>query len=80
VVFKTNEGELNLGGLRMEAEGEGLDGNIWPFSIMDDEVLDKLKLAEGKRVKLEYKERYKAMPWQGKTNYFITGVEVINPE
>lgn len=79
VVFKTNEGELNLGGLRMGTERDGLEGNIWSFSVIKDEVLVDLKAAEGKRVKLRYKERYKSMPWQGKTNYIITGVEIINP-
>lgn len=79
VVFKTHEGELNLGGLRMGTERDGLEGNIWPFSVIEEEVLLDLKAAEGKRVKLRYKERYKSMPWQGKTNYIITGVEIINP-
>ena len=79
VVFKTNEGELNMGGLRMGNANDGLEGNLWQFSVLREEVLEELKSAEGKRVKLSYKERYKAMPWQGNTNYFITKVEVIKP-
>lgn len=79
VVFKTNEGELNLGGLRMGTTNDALEGNIWQFSVMDEEVLQKVKSLEGKRVKLRYKERYKSMPWQGKTNHIVVGVEPIEP-
>jgi hypothetical protein len=79
VVFKTNEGELNLGGLRMGTGQDALEGNIWEFSVINDEVLEKVKSFEGKRVKLNYKERYKSMPWQGKTNYIVVGVEPIAP-
>ena len=78
VVFKTHEGELNMGGLRVGGSTDGLEGNLWQFSVVDDEVLNALNEAEGKRVKLSYKQRYKAMPWQGETDYFVTGVEVID--
>jgi hypothetical protein len=79
VVFKTYEGELNLGGLRTGNTNDGLEGNLWQFSVLDESVISDLIKVEGKRVKLGYKERYKAMPWQGETNYFITNVEVIEP-
>jgi hypothetical protein len=77
VIFKTHEGELNLGGLRTGNANDGLEGNLWKFSVLDDSVVADLVDAEGKRVKLDYKERYKAMPWQGDTNYFIVSVEII---
>ncbi|OZV71008.1 6-phosphogluconate dehydrogenase [Winogradskyella aurantia] len=78
VFFKTNEGELNMGGLRMGNPNDGLEGNLWQFSVLDEGIIKELERAEGKRVKLSYKERYKSMPWQGETNYFITNVEVID--
>lgn len=77
-VFKTNEGELNMGGLRVGSANDGLEGNLWQFSILDENVLNQLEVSEGKRVKLSYKERFKSMPWQGDTNYFIVAVEVID--
>lgn len=80
IFFKTHEGELNLGGLRMGESNDGLRGNLWEFSVLDTDVLNKLEDAEGKRVKLSYKERFKAMPWQGDTNYFVTDVEIINSQ
>ena len=77
VMFKTYEGELNMGGLRTGEAKDGLEGNLWRFSVRDKDVVKDLQNAEGKRVKLSYKERYKAMFWQGDTNYFIVNVEVI---
>ena len=77
VVFKTNEGELNMGGLRVGSTSDGLEGNLWQFSILDEDVLNQLKASEGKRVKLSYKQRYKSMFWQGDTDYFIVAVEAI---
>jgi hypothetical protein len=79
VVFKTFEGELNLGGLRIGDQQDALEGNIWQFSVIDEEVLNRVKSFEGKRVKLNYKERYKSMPWQAKTEYIVVGVEAIDP-
>ena len=78
VIFKTNEGELNMGGLRVGSSNDGLEGNLWQFSVLDKDVLEQLEASEGKRVKLSYKERYKSMPWQGDTNYFIVAVESID--
>ncbi len=76
VVFKSFEGELNLGGVRML---EGLEGNIWSFTILNDDVAQAVKEFEGKRVKVFYKERYKTMPWSGDTNYIVTEIEELKP-
>jgi len=76
VVFKSFEGELNLGGVRML---EGLEGNIWSFTILNDDVAESVKEFEGKRVKVYYKERYKTMPWSGDTNYIVTEIEELKP-
>ena len=76
-VFKTNEGELNMGGLSVGSTNDGLEGNLWQFSILDEKVLKQLEAFEGRRVKLSYKERFKSMPWQGDTNYFIVAVEKL---
>lgn len=73
VVFKTHEAQLNMGGLRTNTI-DGLEGNIWDFSIIDDAVVDKLNALEGKRVKVSYKQRYYSMAWIGKTNYIAIDV------
>ncbi|BAO77596.1 hypothetical protein [Winogradskyella sp. PG-2] len=76
VVFKTIEGELNLGGVSI---AEGLEGNIWSFTVLDDELTNVFKPYEGKKVKVHYKERYKTMPWLGDTNYIVTEIEELKP-
>ena len=76
VVFKTNEGQLNMGGFQPDAQS-GIIGNIWDFSVIKSSVYKDLQQAEGKQVKLYYRQRYKAMPWQGKTEYFVYKVEML---
>ena len=76
VVFKTYEGQLNLGGFQSD-EQSGVIGNIWEFSVRKKEVYEQLQDLEGKQVKLHYKQKYKSMPWQGDTDYFIYKAEPV---
>lgn len=75
VVFKTFEGQVNLGGF--ESDADGIVGNIWSFSTTDKKVYKQLQELEGKKIKLHYKQRYKPMIWQGKTEYFVEKIELI---
>ena len=72
-VFKTHEGQLNLGGL--QDDQTSIIGNTWNFSLTDHSLVEKLEKLEGQKVILRYKEINKSMPWQGDTNYYITGIE-----
>lgn len=72
-VFKTYEGQLNLGGL--QEDNSSILGNVWDFSLDDDALSTKLEQLEGKKVMLRYKEINKAMPWQGESNYFVFAIE-----
>ncbi|MCW1147527.1 6-phosphogluconate dehydrogenase [Flavobacterium lacisediminis] len=68
-LVKTWEGELS----------QGISGaQIFAFSIMDNEttVIEELKQNQGKKVTLEYEERYKTFFWWGDTRYFITKVTI----
>ncbi len=77
-VFKTHEGQLNLGGVGSAGEVTAIVGNdIWEFSVSDDAVYQKLQEYEGKRVSLNYKEKMRSFPWQGDTNYFVYDVEAV---
>ncbi len=71
-VFKTYEGQLNLGGL--QEDNSSVLGNVWSFSLKEDYLSKKLEEMEGKKVQLRYKEINKAMPWQGETNYYVYDV------
>jgi len=75
-VFKTCEGQLNLGGVDASPES-GITGNVWNFSVKDDNVHKALQSSEGKKVTLHYDQVNKPMPWQGDTDYFVTQVEVV---
>lgn len=77
-VFKTYEGELNIGGLGNIPSTAQMN-QIWEFSVLDASVAEQLMQMEGKRVSLQYKEKVKNMPWQGETKYFVTGVEELKP-
>jgi len=79
MLFKTWEGQLNVGGMTTTA-----DGTIptqWDFTIKNaaDSVLNKIDEAilHGKRVKLLYDEKYAHFFWLGDTKYFVYDVEVL---
>ena len=76
VVFKTYERQHNLGGFQ-QSSTNGVVGNIWDFSVAKRDIFEKLQNYEGKQVKLAYKQRYKAFPWQGDTEYFVVSVEEV---
>ena len=68
-VVKTWEGEVS----------QGISGaQIFAISIMDNEtaVIEQLKQNQGKKVTLEYEERYKTFFWWGDTRYFVTKVSL----
>ena len=77
VVFKTYEGQLNLGGFQSDTS-DGLSGNIWSFSVTNNDIYKKLQQYEGKRIKVHYRQRYRAFPWQGKTKYFVDEVTPVD--
>ena len=76
VTFKTFEGQLNLGGFQSDPDA-GVTGNIWDFSVAKKDVYQQLQDFEGQQVKLHYRQRYRAMPWQGDTEYFVYKVEPV---
>ncbi len=65
-VFKTYEGQINLGGFQ-ESDNTTILGNTWAFSVQNENIIKKLEDLEGKKVSLRYKEKNKSMPWQGET-------------
>ncbi len=75
-VFKTHEGELNIGGMQPPTSTVGAN-LIWKFSVKDKNVANKLMEMEGKYVSLHYKEVIKNFWWQGDTKYFVDEVEEI---
>ena len=77
VIFKTYEGQLNLGGFSGETGSPA--SSLWDFSVdgSKDELIKQLEDASlnGKRVKLYYNEKFYNFSWRGDTKYFIYKVE-----
>jgi hypothetical protein len=78
-VFKTYEGQLQVGGM---SDGTGsMMASNWDFSVDEDNdaAIDALNLASkmGQRVVLHYEEKFFQLPWNGDTKYFITSVERV---
>jgi hypothetical protein len=77
VLFKTYEGQLNLGGFSGETGSPA--SSLWDFSVdaSKDEIIKQLEDASlnGKRVKLYYNEKFYNFSWRGDTKYFIYKVE-----
>lgn len=76
VVVKTYEGELNIGGMNT-IPSTAQANQIWNFSVRDKATADKLMNMTGRKVSLHYKEVVKSMFWQGQTNYFVDGAEIV---
>jgi hypothetical protein len=76
ILFKTYEGQVNLGGFKSD-DDSGISGNIWDFSVKEDHVFRKLEGLEGKKVKLMYREQFRVLFWEGDTKYFIYDVEEL---
>ncbi len=81
VVFKTWEGQLNLGAMTSQ-NGDGIPNTIWEFSVpkSNTQVLDDINKAieQNKRVRLHYDEKYIQLEWRGDTRYLITKVDILD--
>ena len=78
VVFKTWEGQLDVGGLEA-ASSDGAATTIWSFSVKDQDVVDEINTVvdQGTRAKLYYQEKFYKFPWWGDTKYYVYKVEGI---
>jgi len=76
MLFKTYEGQLQLGGVSMEKGATNI-GSMWNFSVTDEAVFQKIQSLEGQKVVVAYEQKYRALPWKGDTKYLITDVEAV---
>ena len=75
-VFKTYEGELNLGGINT-TNGGVLINNIWVFSVVDKNVADSLSKLEGRDISVHYEEKVSTLPWRGDSKYIVDKVVAV---
>jgi hypothetical protein len=70
-MFKTYEGEMNLGGVTNAANNSMMMNYMWDFSVVDQSVADSLLRLEGKEISVHYKEKMAKLPWRGDTKYIV---------
>lgn len=76
-IFKTYEGEINLGGVTNAANGSMMMNYMWDFSVVDKAVADSLSTLEGKDIRVHYKEKLAKLPWRGNTKFIVDKVEEV---
>lgn len=67
-VFKTYEGELNLGKFVSASE------EAWEFSVADERIADSLSKCAGRTVSLHYIEYKKPIMWRGMQRYIVDSI------
>ncbi len=79
-LFKTLEGQLNMGGMA-GSDGGDIATTTWAFSVDkgNEQVVKAIEEAvdNGSRVKLFYKEKYFQFDWRGETKYFVFKVDQV---
>lgn len=76
IAIKTYEGELNIGGMNT-VPNTAQANEAWRFSVRDEATAKQLMQLTGRKVSLHYSKIIKSLPWQGQTNVFVDGAEVI---
>jgi hypothetical protein len=78
-VFKTYEGRLIQSGYRSKQPG-ALQSNEFEFSVVNEQVAQKLMNCSGKVVELHYKEYLGALPWRGFSKFIVDSIVAIRNE
>ncbi|MGE0569399.1 MAG: 6-phosphogluconate dehydrogenase [Bacteroidia bacterium] len=75
-IFKTYEGELNIGGID-QGDGTIMPLTIFKFSVKDKETYLALDSLQGKKIIVHYNQVMKNFFWQGESDYFVYKVKRI---
>ncbi len=78
LVFKTYEGKLIQAGIRSQAAGS-IQSYEFEFSVVNDELAEKLMLQGGKTIELHYKEYFGRLPWRGFTKFIVDSIITVEP-
>lgn len=72
-IFKTYEGKLIQSGLRSRAPNT-IQSYEFDFSVVREDIAQKLLSGEGKVFNLHYKEYLGALPWRGYSKYVVDSI------
>ena len=75
-IWKTYEGEMILAGFNGKVPNT-LQSNEFLFSIDNDSVASRLKLATGKEVVLYFRQYAGSIPWRGYSNFVVDSIVLI---
>jgi hypothetical protein len=78
-IFKTYEGRLIQSGYRSKQPGS-LQSNEFEFSVVNEQVAQKLMTCSGKVVELHYKEYLGAVPWRGFSRFIVDSIVAVRNE
>jgi len=70
-VWKTYEGRLIQSGFKGAKGGGSIQSNEFDFSVVDEEIAEKLMHSSGKLVELHYREYRGILPWRGMQKYVV---------
>ena len=76
-VFKTFEGELNIGGIN-QGDGTIMPNTVFKFSVSDVKTYHKLDSLQGRKIVASYRQVFKNFFWQGESDYFVHDVRTMN--
>ncbi len=76
-IFKTYEGELNIGGIN-QGDGTIMPNTVFKFSVYDEKTYKKLDSLQGRKIVVTYNQVIKNFFWQGESDYFIHDVRTMN--
>lgn len=76
-VFKTFEGELNIGGIN-QGDGTIMPNTVFKFSVYDEKTYHALDSLQGRKVVVGYRQVIKNFFWQGESDYFVHNVRAMN--
>ncbi len=71
-LFKTYEGELQLAGTAIMNKT-----STFTFSVIDEATFNQMQKMEGKNIRVYYREKVDAFPWQGETDFLVYKTEEI---
>ncbi|MBY0424548.1 MAG: hypothetical protein K2Q22_02835 [Cytophagales bacterium] len=79
-VFKTYEGQLNMGMYVSEQAAASGATMVWDFSVENNpELIKKMEdaMLTGRRIKLKYNEKFFKLFWLGDTKYIVYELEEV---
>ena len=77
-VFKTHEGQLNMGMYVSDQAAASAPTMVWDFSVENNQALiAKMEdaMLTGRRIKLKYNEKFFKLFWMGDTKYIVYDLE-----